>query len=172
MFSLCEQVHGDPIGVDRPVRENQNFGRARDHINANAPKNLSLCLRDEAVTRTHNFVHSGQCFGAVGQCRDSLRAANGKYLIDTRQRRGCEHRGVHFATRCRRHHHNALHAGDFRGNRIHQYRRGIACSAAGYINTHAIQRRDTLPQQVALLVFVLPTFDTLTFMERPDTRRC
>ena len=172
MLSLCEQIHSDPIGVDRPVREDQNFGGARDHINANAPKNLSLCLRDEAVTRTHNFVHSGQCGRAIGQRGDSLRTAHGKYLVDARQRRCCQHRGAYFTARRRRHHHNALHTGDFRGNRVHEYRRRIGRPATGHINTYAIQCRDTLPQQVAVLILILPTLGTLTFMERPNTIRC
>ena len=140
MLSLGEQVHGDPLGVDRPVREDQNFRGASDHIDAHAPENLPLCLGDEAVTGTDNFVDPRNGGRAVGQRCDSLRAANGIDFIDTRQRRGCQHRGVDFPTGRRCDHNNALYTGHFRWNRVHQHRRRIARPTAGHINTHTIER--------------------------------
>ena len=171
MLCLGEQIHGDPLGVNRPVREDQNFRGAGDHIDAHAPENLSLCFRNKAVTGTDNFVHPGNGGRAIGQCRNSLRAAHGVHLVNTRQRRGCQHRGVDFTTGRRCDHDNALYTGDFRWNRVHQHRRRIARPTAGHINTHAIERRDPLAQQIAFLVLVLPTLGTLTLVEPPNARR-
>ena len=140
MLCLSEQVHGDPLWVNRPVREDQNLRGAGDHVDAHAPENLALCLGDEAVTRTDNFVDPRYGGRAVGQCRDSLGAAHGIHLIDTRQRRGCQHRGIDLPVGRRCDHDNALDTGNFRRNRVHQHRRRIARPTAGHINPHAVER--------------------------------
>jgi len=56
------------------------------------------------------------------------------------------------------HHDDVFHPRHLGRNGIHQHAAGIRRLAAGYVNAHAVQRRDLLAQQGTVFVTVAPAF--------------
>ena len=52
------------------------------YININKTINLPFSLGHIHISRTYNFIDFGYRFSAISQCRNCLRTANSKNLID------------------------------------------------------------------------------------------
>ena len=85
MLGLAQQVRRNPFWIIRCVRNDEDFGRPGDHINAYAPVKLSLGLRHPCVAWADDDVNRCDCFGTKGECPDGLGAANPPYLVHARK---------------------------------------------------------------------------------------
>ena len=76
--------------------------------------------------------------------------------MHTRHIGSSQHQRVLLTLGRRHDHDDVLHTGHMGGNGVHQHARRIGRLAARHVNAHAIQRRDLLAQQRAVLVTVAP----------------
>ena len=75
MLGLAQKVGGHPRGVAAAVRQNKNFRRSCDHINADLAENLALGGGNIDVAGADDLVHGGNTLGAVGKGCHGLCAA-------------------------------------------------------------------------------------------------
>jgi hypothetical protein len=87
MLGLAEQVGGDPVGIVVGIGNDQYLGRPRDHIDADAAIKLALGLRDPGIAGANNHIDRRNRRGAIGECTNSLRAADPPHFINARQGR-------------------------------------------------------------------------------------
>ena len=133
VLGLGQEVGGDPLRIGGVVGEDQHFGRAGDHVDADLAKHVALGRRHIGVAGADDLVDRGNRLRPVGQCRDRLGTADAIDLIDTGERGGGEHQRVELAVRRRHHHHQAAHTGHLGGHGVHQHRGRIGRRAAGHI---------------------------------------
>jgi len=163
VFGLGEQVHGQPVGVEAAIADDEDFRRACDHVDAHLTKNLFFGRGDIDIAGAYDLVDPGYRRSPVGQGRHGLGTAYGKYPVYTRQPGRRHDPGIGMTLR-RGHHHD-----DFRHTRhpgryhVHQHRRRVGCLAARYINAHPIQRGDLLTQYRATGFGVVPGLQFLVF---------
>ena len=75
MLGLAQKVGGHPCRVAAAVRQNKNFGRSCDHINADLAENLALGGGNIDVAGAYDLVHGGYTLGAISQRGYGLCAA-------------------------------------------------------------------------------------------------
>ena len=122
VLGLGKEVHRNPVGMGARVRDHQDLGRPRDHVDADVPEDAALGGGDVRVAGAHDLVHGGHGCGSVGERAHRLRTAHAKDAVDSRDRGGGEHRGVQHAPGRRGHHHQLRDARDLGRHRAHQYR--------------------------------------------------
>ena len=140
MLGLREQVRGDPIRLIGAIGDHQDLGGARDHVDADGAEDQALGGGDIGVAGAHDLVHRRNRLGAVGERGDGLRPAHPIDLCDACDLGGGHHRRVERAIRRRHDHGDALHAGDARGDRVHQHGARIGGRAAGHVEPDRVQR--------------------------------
>ena len=161
VLGLGEQVHRQPVRVGHAIADHQNLGRPGDHVDTDLTEHRTLGSRHVDVAGADDLVDARHGLGAIGQCRHGLGAADGEDTIDTRQVRRGQHQLIDHAVRRRHDHDDLAHARDMRRNRVHQHGRRIGRLAARHVDPGAVQRRDLLAQQAAVLVLEGPAFRLL-----------
>ena len=84
VLGLRQQVGGDPLGIVVAVGDDQHFGRAGDHVDADRAEHLPLGRGDIGVAGADDLGDRAYRFRAVGERGDRLRAAD---AVDLRTRR-------------------------------------------------------------------------------------
>ena len=174
MFSLAEQVHGNPVRRSRSIGQHQNFARAGNHVDSHRAENPPFGGRHVGIARPRNLVYLGHGLRTKGQCRYRLGAAYGKDTRDAGNVGRGQHQRITLAgcvlasTGSRRgswhHHDNLSDAGHMGRNGIHQDRGWISRLATRNIDADPVQRGNFLPQQAAVFVAVTPAFTAGLFL--------
>ena len=136
MLRLRKEIGGDPVGIGGGVGEDQHFGRPGDHVDADLSEHPALGRRHPSVARSDDLDDGRDRLRAISQRRHRLRAADAVNLVNPRALRGREHQRLDMAAGRRNDHDDTFHAGDLRGNDIHENRRRIGGGAAGHIKPH------------------------------------
>ena len=82
MLGLRQKVGGDPGGIGGAVGDDQHFGRAGDHVDADGAEDLALGGGDIGVAGADDLADRLDGLGAVGERADRLRAADAVDLGD------------------------------------------------------------------------------------------
>ena len=168
VFGLREQIGGDPVGIVFAIGDDQDLRGAGDHVDADGAEDHALGGGDVGVARPHDLVHRRDRRGAVGERGDRLRAADPIDLVDAGDARGGEHQRVHLAFGRRRHHDDALDAGDAGRNGVHQNRTRIGGGAARHVKPDRLDGGPTQAQLDALGIGVAIVGGHLAGVERLD----
>ena len=139
MFRLRDQVGRDPFGIEA-AGDDDDFRGAGIEIDRAVAGHQRLRRRDVAIARPDDLVDARNGGGAVRERRDRVRAADAEQLRDARFERGGHDRGV----RPRADRDDVPNAGDARGHRRHQQRRGQREAAARHVTADACERLDAL----------------------------
>ena len=121
VLGLREQVGGDPVRIAVAAGDDQHLGGARDHVDADGAEHKALGGGDIGVARPDDLGDRLDGFGAEGERRHRLRAADAIDLVDAGELRRREHQRREQSVRRRHHHDEARHARDLRRHRIHQH---------------------------------------------------
>ena len=166
VLGLAQKVGGHPRGVAAAIRQNKNFGRSCDHINADLAENLALGGGNIDVAGADDLVHGGYTFGAVGKGCHGLCAARLENQINARNDRCCQNGGVYLAVPPGGGRHDDLpDARDLGRDDIHQNGRGVGSRAARHIDAGALDGGVLLPQHDAGGVVDNEIFVQLLLME-------
>ncbi len=95
MLGLAQQIQRNPVRVIVPVRDDQNFRGARNHVDADTPEDPALGSRDKGVAGAGDLVNRGNGLRAIGQGCNRLRAADAIDGIDPGDACGQQHQRVH-----------------------------------------------------------------------------
>ena len=143
MLGLAEQVGGDVRRVRGLVGEDQDLGGPGLGVDADLA--LEQPLRGDRPDRARpgHEVDPRAGADAVGEHRDGLGAADGVHLLDAEQRaRGQDRRvrqaGVFLLRRGRQR--DRAHAGDLRGDDVHQHAGDQRSDAAGHVEADPVHR--------------------------------
>ena len=170
MFGLRKEVHRHPLGRRRAIGDDQDLGRAGDHIDTHRAEHAALGGRHISIAGTDDFVDLRHGLGTVGQRRHRLRAADGEHPVYPGNRRGCQYQLIFFAARRRHDHDEFTHARHLGGNRVHQHRRRISRLAARHVESDAVERGDLLAQHGAVVFGIGPGTLDLLLVVAPHTR--
>jgi hypothetical protein len=91
---------------------------------------------DKTIAGPKYFIDARQRLCPISQCRNSLRAADTRYVTHAQKMR----RSQHFFVRLGANHHDALRSCNLRWNNGHQQRGNQSESAAGYIAPDGFDR--------------------------------
>ena len=94
VLGLRQQIGGDPVGISRLVGDDQDFGRPRDHVDADLAEHDTLGGGDISVAGTDDLGHRLDALRAIGERGDRLRAADAVDFIDARKLRRGEHQRI------------------------------------------------------------------------------
>ena len=94
MLGLREEIHRDPVGVGALVRDDEDLGRAGDHVDADGAEHAALGRGDIGVAGSADLVDRRNRGRAVGERRDRLRAADREGARDPGEMRGREHQRI------------------------------------------------------------------------------
>ena len=97
VFGLAEQVHRHPVGGGAAVGDDEDFGGAGHHVDADDAEHAAFGGGDEGVARAGDFIDLRYGLGAVGEGGNRLRAADGEDFGDTRDEGGGKYDVVAFA---------------------------------------------------------------------------
>ncbi len=97
VLRLRQQIGGDPFRVVVPVGDDQDLGRAGDHVDPDLAEDPPLGRGDIGVARTDDLVDRRDRRRAVGERRDRLRAADPVDLVDPDHLGGGENQRVQHA---------------------------------------------------------------------------
>ena len=114
VLGLGKQIHRNPIRIGAAVGNDDDLGRAGDHVDTDHAEHPALGRRDVGIARSHDLVDRRNRRGAVGKRGDRLRAADRerpRHLGDVR--RG-QHQRAWGAVRDRHDHHDLAHSRDLR----------------------------------------------------------
>ena len=151
MFGLRKQVCRHMARLCLPVGHNEDLARPGDHIDRHPAINLLLGGSHINIARTDNLVHRRHAFRTIGERGDRLRTAQLEDIGHAGHSRSGQNLRRYAAIPCSwRCHHNALHTGQLRRNRIHQHAGRIAGRAARHIKAGAGNRDDALAQHNAI----------------------
>ena len=120
MFSLRQQINGNPAGIILGIGDYQNFRGAGNRINANRAVDLPLGGGNIGIAGPDNLVDRCNGFGAIGQSGDSLRTANPPDFINTGNTGSRQHHRADKPVRRRNDNHPPLDPGNGRRHGIHQ----------------------------------------------------
>ena len=140
VLGLRQQIGGDPVGIAGLVGEDQHFGRAGDHVDADRAEHQALGRRHIGVAGTDDLGDRRDRLGAVGERRHRLRAADAIDLVDAGELGRRQHQRRELAVRRRHHHDEARHAGDLGRHGVHQHRRRIGRGAARHVEPDRLDR--------------------------------
>ena len=127
-------------GLARAVGDDDDFGRAGDQVDPHLPEHAPLGGGDIGVAGADDLEDRRDRRRAIGQRRDRLRAADPVDFVDAGDARRRQHQRIDHAARRRHHHRDARAAGDARGRRVHQHRRGVAGQTAGHVEPDRLDR--------------------------------
>ncbi len=156
MLRLGEHIQRHPIRIGAPVTNDQDFRWAGHHVDTHASKHLALGGRHVDIAGADDLIHCGHGSSAASQGCNGLGTTNSKNSIDTGNIGGRENQVIDFAARSRDYHNDFVHPSHFGGQGVHQNGRGITGFATRNINSHPFQRGDSLTEQVARVVIILP----------------
>src|SRR5690606_11581445 len=94
VFSLGEQVHRHPVSRSTAVADDQDFGGAGNHVDANDAKDAAFGSGDIGVAGADNLVYRRDGVRTVSQSAYSLRATSSEHANDTAQGGSRQHAGV------------------------------------------------------------------------------
>ena len=140
VLGLRQQVGRDPVRDCRRVGDDQHFGRAGDHVDADLAEHLALGGGDIGIAGADDLGDRRDGRGAIGERRDGLRAADAIDLVDAGEMRGGQHQRIELAVRRRHHHDDARHAGDLGRHGVHQHRGRIGGGAARHVEADRFDR--------------------------------
>ena len=130
VFGLADQVIGNQPGVGRIIGHNQNLCSASFAVDANLPAECSLGGGHENVSGSgdHHYRLEPDARHAIGEGGDGGGSADYKNVLNAKQSRCCQHRGVRAAregglTRCRDC--ESGNASDLSRHHVHNYAAGI-----------------------------------------------
>ena len=170
VLRLTQQV-GRNIGrVRGVVRDDQNLGRACDHVNVNRAEGELFRRRNESVARADDFIHLRNEARAVGQRRDSLRAADGDHGVYARDFRRRKHLVRHIFGRGRDHDELA-DTGDLGRDGVHEHRGRIRRRAARHIDADSREAAHGLAEDLARRALPFPRFYEHLLVVVADVRR-
>ena len=135
VLGLAEQVHRHPVRRRRAIGQHEDFAGAGNHVDAHLPEHVLFGAGHVGVAGAGDLVHARHAGRAVSE--------RGNGLHD---------------------HDDFAHARHVRGHGVHQHAGRVGRLAAGHVNAHAVQRRDFLAQQSAVLVAVRSGFAALLFL--------
>ena len=122
VLRLRQEVGGDPGGVVVPIGDDQDFRRARDHIDSDPAEDAPLGGGDIGVARPDDLVDSLDRSGSISERRHRLRAADPVNLVDPDQPGGGENQRVQDTVRRRHGHDQPLDPCHLGRDRVHQHR--------------------------------------------------
>ena len=146
MLGLRQEIGGDPGGIVVPVGEDEDLGRAGDHVDADPAEDAPLGRGDVGIARSHDLVDRRNRRGAVGKGGDRLRAADPIDLGDPEHLGGGKNERVENPVRRRHRHDQPLDPGDLGRDRVHQHRGGVGRRAARHIKPDRFDRPPTLAE--------------------------
>ena len=120
MFCLREHIGRNETGVCLAVCDDENFGRACNHVYTHNSEYLAFCFRNENVAGTYDFVNLANRFCTICKRGNSARAAYFIYLIYTSKSRCNEYCGTYYAVLCGSCDNYFGTSCDFSRNRIHK----------------------------------------------------
>ena len=82
VLGLRQQIGRDPVGIAGVVGDDQHFGRAGDHVDADLAEHQALGGRDIGVAGADDLGDRRDRLGAVGERGHRLRAADAIDLVD------------------------------------------------------------------------------------------
>ena len=164
VLGLAEQVHRHPVRRRRAVGQHEDFAGAGNHVDAHLPEHVLFGAGHVGVAGAGDLVHARHAGRAVSERGNGLRAANGESAAHARHVRGGQHQRIALAARRGHDHDDFAHARHVRGHGVHQHAGRVGRLAAGHVNAHAVQRRDFLAQQSAVLIAVRSGFAALLFL--------
>ena len=169
MLGLREQVCRDKRGVGSPIRHNENFTRARDHINGNRAKDLLFGLRHKGIAGANDLIHTRHALGAVGERGNGLRTTDLEDAVDACNLRGRKNDGVDLAVSAGRCDHYDLAASrNFGWDRVHEHSRGVGRRATGHIEACAVNGDDLLTHHHAVFLVEDKAVAHLALVEATD----
>ena len=169
VLGLGQHICGDVFGIGAVIHQQKNLTGSGDGVDIYLAKNESLGCRDKDISRPDDLIYFRDRRGAEGHRSDRLRAADTKNSIHPGNLGGGEDDRPIIADG--RGHNNFLHAGDFGGDCVHQNRRRIGSFTPWDVNADPFQRRDSLPEQHAYRVAILPALLQLAPVKRRDSSR-
>ena len=150
MLCLGEKIRRHHLGVAAAVGQHQDFAGACDHVNGYQAKDLALGLCHKGIAGSHDLIHLGKCFRAIGQRSHRLGAAHLEDAIHPGDLRRSQNGGGDFSVLSRRRGDDDFPAsGNLGGNGVHEHRGGVGSRAAGHIKPHLFNRHDFLPHDHA-----------------------
>ncbi len=170
MFRLAHQVQGDPIRVVIRICDDQNFGRASDHINAHFAKNPTFGGCDKSIARSGYFINGRNGFRAIGQRGNRLSPANAIHFVNAGNLGRQHHQRVYNAVRCRHGNGKPFHPGNLGWDSVHQHRRRIGGKTAGHIEPRCRNRSPAPAKLCAALIRPAFILGHLTAVISADTR--
>ena len=137
VLRLSKEVSGDPVGIVVLVGDDQHFRWPGDHVDADRAEDDAFGRRNIGVAGADDLGNRTNCFGAIGEGCDSLRAADTINLGNASQTCCHQNQWIENAVRCWNHHDNALYTCHLGWNSVHQYGTWVACRAARNIEPHS-----------------------------------
>ena len=150
VLGLAQQVGGHPGGVGLAVGDDEYLARPGYHVYGHLAEDLALGLRDEGVAGADDLVHLRYRLGAVGERGHGLGPAHAEDAADARNLRRGEYDVADRPAAGGGGHDHLVHAGDPRGDAVHQHAAGVGRRAAGDVQAHALERDDPLAEQRAV----------------------
>ena len=172
MLGLAHQIQRNPVRIIVAIRDDQNFGRTRDHVDADLTENTTLGGCNKGVSGSGDLINRLDRFGAIGQRRDRLRATDAVNLIHAGQARRQQNQRIDNAVRRGNGNCQTANARHLRRNGVHQNGRRIRGQAARHIKTRRRNRRPTPTKLRACGVGPHRVLGHLTAVVGADAFRC
>ena len=139
VLGLGDQIGGNPRRV-ASRGDHRNLARSGEEIDGAVRGDLCLRGRHIGIPRSDDLVDRRNRFGAVGERRDGMSAADAEQPADPRLERRAHHRRIG----PRAHREDFADPGGHGGNRGHQERRRERIAAARHVAADTIERSDPL----------------------------
>ena len=140
VFGLRQKIGGDPVGIAGPVGEDQYFGGASDHVDADLAEHDALGCGDIGIARADDLGDRRDGRGAVGERGNRLGPADAIDLVDPGNFGRRQHEWRQNAAGRRHDHNQPRHAGDLRRHGVHQHGRRIGSGATRHIKPDRLDR--------------------------------
>ncbi len=141
MLGLTEQVRGHDLGLGRLVGDHRDLRGAGEEVDGHLAEQLALGLGDVGVARADDHVDGLLVQESERHRGEGLDAAEEEGPVDTRTRRGVEHRGVGPAVGLRRRaRDDRRDAGDLRHVDGHEGARRQGEASSGEVGADAADR--------------------------------
>ena len=171
VFRLGAHIQREPTRRGGAVRHYDHLARPGDEVDAHRPEHQAFRRRHQGAARADDLVHLRHRGGAVRQCGNRLRPAQGEHPVDAGEAQRRQHMAIAFPVRGGHGGDHLVHAGHARRHHRHQRGGGVGGLAARHVDADAAQRRDALAEAVAELVRVLESAGGLAFVVPPDAVR-
>ena len=111
MLGLAQEIGGADLGIDAVIGDNQRLGRAREQVDTDAAKQLSLGLCDISIARADDHVDGGNGVATQRHGGNRLHATQDVDLVGTAEVHGRDDRAIGPAPVWRGTGDNAFHPG-------------------------------------------------------------